>query len=326
MKVFAPRPPLSIAVVSTPDEYTASLRSGGEVEYFSVDPLNISAQSARLRDADAALLWECPPAALTELFSSAPKLKWCHWKSAGVENLPLELFKQHGITLTNSAGVFAESLAEFVVMGLLYFIKDVPRLRRQQHAREWKTYEVRELRKSRALIVGYGGIGRAIAERLAALQVEVIACRNRTDERDPFLADIIRPASIRAILPTIDHLILSAPLTPETRGMIGEAEFRALKSSAIIANVGRGPLIVESELIAALREQRIQGAALDVFDIEPLPSDSPFWSLDNVIISPHTADRTAQWLWDALRGFREQVARALEQEPLANVVNLERGY
>ena len=321
------RLPLQIAVLgNAQDPYIASLRSDDYATFHVVSPSELQASKDRLQTVEAALLWEIPPSSLAELFALCPALKWAHAKSAGVENLPLSLFREHNITLTNAAGVFAESLAEFVVAGLLYFLKDIPLLRRQQQTRSWKPYEVLELRGSTALIVGYGGIGRAIAERLAALKVNVIACRNRTELQDPFVTKTIAPASIAAHLPTVDHLILSAPLTSETRGMIGPREVAALKESSIVVNVGRGPLIDEAALLNALRTNQILGAALDVFDEEPLPERHPFWDLENVLISPHTADRTAGWLWDALAGFQGLLERRVSGLPLTNIVDIDRGY
>ncbi len=317
---------LKVAVVGSKDEYTNSLVTDDQFEFFLVNPAELLSSQEQLSDAECVLLWDCPPAAMHELLELGPRLQWAHWKSAGVENVPLQLFKERQITFTNSAGVYAESLAEFVLLGLLHFIKDVPLLQRQQTEERWQPYTVRELRNSRALIVGYGGIGRAIAERLAALKVEVIAARNRITEVDPFVTEMIKPDSILEVLPSIDHLIVSAPLTAETRGMIGERELRALKSSSVVVNVGRGPIIEEAALLNALRERRILGAALDVFDIEPLPKGHPFWQLDNVLVSPHTADRIEQWLWDSMAGFRELLKLRAAGKPLTNVVDYSRGY
>lgn len=295
------------------------------IEIAVVDPLALDEQEVVLGDADALLLWRCAPELLTKLFTLAKQLRWVHTHSAGVETLPLELLCEREIVLTNAAGVFAGSLAEFAITGILYFAKDVPRLLRNQRAGVWEQFDVQEVGGKTAIIIGYGGIGRATAERLKAMRVNVIACRNRT-QSEPCVDRVIRPSELQSALPEADYVIVTAPLTPETRGMLGAAELRLLKRSAVVINVGRGPIIEEQALVHALERGEIRGAALDVFDVEPLPSGHPFYRMENVLLSPHSTDHTEMWLWDTLELFISQLRSVLAGGELANVVDLGRGY
>jgi phosphoglycerate dehydrogenase-like enzyme len=181
---------------------------------------------------------------------------------------------------------------------------------------------MRELRGATMGIVGYGDIGKACASRAQALGMRVLAVRRNPDKtRGEFgpdgLIDMIRQC---------DYVVASAPLTPETRGMIGVREIAAMKPTAVLMNVGRGPVIDETALIPALAEKRIRGAALDVFTHEPLPPEHPFFTFDNVLLSPHCADNTPTWNEEAMRFFLQNFDRFAKNEPLLNVVDKHAGY
>jgi len=178
-------------------------------------------------------------------------------------------------------------------------------------------------------IVGYGDIGRAVATRVRALGMRVLAVKRHeppAHEADPLAERIYGPEGRIEMISRSDYVVAAAPLTAETAGMIGEAEFAAMKRDAVAINVGRGPVIEEAALIRALSEKRIKGAALDVFDREPLPQGHPFYKLENVLLSPHCADHTADWLDRAMRFFVEQFERFRKGEPLKNVVDKRLGY
>lgn len=295
------------------------------VDMELVAPEQLEERLAAIERADAMLLWQSHAAPVSEVLRHATSLRWLHTFAAGVERLPHELLKARGVCVTNAAGVFAAPLAEFAVAGVLFFTRNIPRLLRQQRERCWSQFDVEDLRGRRALIVGFGGIGRATAERLKPFGVQIVACRNRPIE-DPLADEVIRVDQLCEVLPSIDYLIVSAPLTSETEGMLGSRELGLLKSSAVIVNVGRGPIIVEEALIDALRSGKIRGAALDVFDREPLPDGHPFYELDNVLLSPHSADHTDRWLDDSRDFFLAQLQRVLAGEPVENVVDLDRRY
>jgi len=173
-------------------------------------------------------------------------------------------------------------------------------------------------------IVGYGEIGRESARLARALGMQLAAISRRGANTDD--AQVYPLEKLREMLPVCDYVLIATPLTPETRGMIGGAELAAMKSSAVIVNVGRGPVIVEEALVAALEQKRIRGAALDVFDKEPLPAGHPFYRLDNVLLSPHSADHTVGWEQLAMRIFIANFERFRNRQPLTNVVDKKAGY
>jgi phosphoglycerate dehydrogenase-like enzyme len=178
-------------------------------------------------------------------------------------------------------------------------------------------------------IVGYGDIGREVGARAKAMGMRVLALKRHPPKpgADPGPVDEYFAADrLDEMVPECDYVVVAAPLTPETRHLINETTFAAMKKEAVVVNVGRGPVIDESSMIAALREGRIKGAGLDVFEREPLPPDSPLYEMDNVLLSPHCADHHAEWLDDALRFFVAQYERFAKGEPLKNIVDKQLGY
>jgi len=262
------------------------------------------------------------------LWPSLRAVRWVHSFAAGVEGLLFPEFVASPVTCTNSRGVFAPSLGEFVLAAVLFFAKDVRRMLRQQALRLWEPFDVEEVRGKTMGIVGYGEIGRAAAARAKALGMRVIALRRRSPggEKDPYADRVTSNKELHPILAESDYVVISAALTPETRGLIGARELAVMKPTAVLINVGRGPVVEEAALIDALRRGRIRGAALDVFVHEPLPSDHPFWSLENVLISPHCADHTTTWLDDAMELFIDNFRRFAAGAPLRNLVDKEAGY
>ncbi len=266
-------------------------------------------------EADAMLVGAVPRELVEEVFAMAPRLKWMHVMWAGLDTLLFPALVESPVTLTNGRGVFARSLAEFVIAGMLWFAKDIRRMRRQQREQRWEKFLVEELFGKQLGIIGHGSIGRAVAALATAFGMKVIGV-GRASPREEF----------DEVIEKSEFILVSAPLTPETRGLVGEAEFRRMRPEAVLINVGRGPVVEEAALIAALREGRIRGAVLDVYDQEPLPPGHPFWSMENVLLSPHCADNTPTWLDEAMQLFLENFARYSAGEPLRNVVNKKAGY
>jgi phosphoglycerate dehydrogenase-like enzyme len=260
----------------------------------------------------------------------AHQAKWVHSLSAGVEKVLYPEFIASPVPLTNARGVFKRSLAEFAILGMLYFAKRVRRLVENQRARQWDNFSVDFLRGKILGVVGYGEIGRECALLAKALGVQIHAVRRNPalSANDPILDRIFPTNELHAMLAGVDALVAAAPLTPETRHMLSDKEFAVMKPSAIVMNVGRGPVIDESALIRALQQKLIAGAALDVFEVEPLAVESPLWDMDNVLISPHCTDRThnPDWLDLSMQFFVENFRRYLEGEPLENVVDKQAGY
>ena len=230
--------------------------------------------------------------------------------------------------MTNGRGVFSRSLAEWVIGALLYFVKDFPRLERNRRRGVWEVFEPDDLAGRTLGIVGYGDIGHAIAERARRLGMRVLALRKRPalSGPDSWAEETLPPSELVTLVGRSDDVVVTLPLTDETRGFVGEAAIAALKPTGVLVNVGRGPVIDEPALVRALREKRIRGAALDVFDKEPLPDGHPLYGLDNLLLSPHCADNTPGWLEAAMRAFVRNLERFRRGEPLENVVDKALGY
>jgi len=262
------------------------------------------------------------------VFRMTKCVRWVHSMSAGLENTLFPELIDSTVPLTNSRGVFSRSLGEWVTGAVLFFAKDLRRLVRSQQAGVWDRFDVVEVHGQVLGIVGYGSIGAAIAERTRPLGLRIAALRRHPERAggDPLVDEVYGPHQLHEMLARCDYVVLATPLTPETRGMIGDAELAAMKPSAVLINVGRGPVVVEEALIRALSEKRIGGAALDVFDTEPLPDGHPFWSLDNVLLSPHCADHIPGWAEHAMELFVDNFLRFTRDEPLLNVVDKKAGY
>lgn len=287
-------------------------------------------QRARWRDlvANADVLfdfdWERPQA----LPESAPNLRWIQATSAGIGERVRRLdLPKDSILLTTAAGVHVQPLAEFALLGALYFAKDLPMLRQWQTEHRWDRHCGRELARSRALIVGMGSIGRRIAELLHAVGVEVIGQRRSSHAEIPDgVTRMITQDQLDAELPHADYLIIAAPGTPETDHLFDERRIGLLQSSAVLINVGRGTIVDEAALVRTLQDGRLRGAALDVFEQEPLPTDSPLWTMPNVLMSPHSASTVEQENERIVDLFIENLRRYLDGRPLLNRFDYDRQY
>jgi phosphoglycerate dehydrogenase-like enzyme len=258
-----------------------------------------------------------------------PRVQWVHTRSAGLDNILFPELVASPVPLTNGTGVFSSSLGEFALAAILYFAKDLRRMVRNQEAGRWEQFDITEVSGQTVGIVGYGDIGRAVATRVKPMGMRVIAAKRSGPllyNMDPLVSRIYHPDALAEMLPQCDYVVVAAPLTPETRGMIGDAAFAAMKSSAVVINIGRGPVIDEAAMVRALSEGRIKGAALDVFDNEPLPDAHPFYCLKNVLLSPHCADHTPDWMDQAMQFFIDQFERFRKGEPLMNIVDKAKGY
>lgn len=279
-------------------------------------------------DADAILLWWPPRGLLDQVLAMTPRVRWIHSPAAGLDGLLSPAVMASPATLTNGRGVFSQSLGEFALAAILFFAKDLRRMVRSQQAGRWDPFDVDEIRFQTLGIVGYGDIGRACAQRAKAFGMRVLGLRKRPAESqgDPWADQVYGLSQLEEMLPLCDYVIAAAPLTPETRGMIGDAAFAVMKPEAVLINVGRGPVVDEAALARALESGRIRGAALDVFEVEPLPAGHPFYRLENVLLSPHCADHTRDWLDQAMLFFLDNFARYRAGQPLLNIVDKQRGY
>ena len=277
-------------------------------------------------EAEIILNWSGSLALLREVFLESPRVRWIHSRSAGLEQVLFPELVKSAVTLTNGSGVFSASLGEFAMAAILYFAKDLRRMIRNQQAGVWEPFDVTMIEGKTLGIVGHGSIGREVAVRARALGMNVISVRRRASQKSDPLVRMYGADQLREMLSESDYIVVTLPLTEETRGKIGEAEFAVMKKGAVVINLGRGPTIDEQALIRALSEGRIRGAALDVFDEEPLPQGHPFYSLENVLLSPHCADHTSDWLDNAMRFFLAQLQRFRRGEALLNLVDKKAGY
>ncbi len=259
---------------------------------------------------------------------NCPNLRWVQATSSGIGQFVQRThLDQSGITFTTAAGAHAIPLAEFAVMSVLHFIKDVPELDRRRHAHYWARYTGRQLAGQTVTVVGLGHVGRRTVEVFAALGCEVRAVSRWIEASGaPGAREVVTPEGLDRMLRDTSILILCSPLTPETRGMIDERRLRLLPRGAIIVNIARGPLIDEGALIGALMNGHLGGAGLDVFATEPLPTDSPLWDMDNVIVSPHSASTVYQENAVLTDLFCDNLRLLMEGAPLRNVYDSSRGY
>lgn len=260
--------------------------------------------------------------------TSAPKLQWIHSLMAGLEKKLIPEIKALPVPLTNARGVYKESLGEFVIACCLYFAKDLRRMVEQQRAAEWQPFSVEEIAGKTMGIIGYGEIGRASARRAQALGMRVIGVRRHPErsEGDPYVERTAGFAQRKEVIAQSDYVVIAAPNTPETRNLVGRDELAAMKESAVLINVGRGLVVDEVALLEMLEAKRIRGAGLDVFQEEPLPANSPFYQMENVLLSPHCADNTPEWLHDSMRFFLKNYRLFQSGQALENVVNKDLGY
>ncbi|MGH9478195.1 MAG: D-2-hydroxyacid dehydrogenase [Terriglobales bacterium] len=244
-------------------------------------------------------------------------LRWIHSFEAGVDPMLTPEIVASPVAVSNARGVYAAPLAEFAILGILFFYKHVRRLLAQQAGARWEKFEVESPQGKLLGVVGYGAVGRACAEAARGLGMRVSAAGRQWQR-----------AELLQMLAGVDVLLAAAPLTPATHHLIDAGAFAALKPSALVINVGRGPVLDEAALIAALRSGRLAGAALDVFEHEPLPPQHPFWTMDNVLLSPHCTDRTRDPHWAELgmRCFIDNFHRYRQHQPLLTPVDKTLGY
>ena len=304
---------------------------------FSGDPSysRTPEQSRRYEEllVDAEALYGIPdvdPTALRHVVEANPDLRWVHTMAAGggatVQAANLTSEQLNKIIFTSSAGVHAGPLAEFAIFGMLAGAKDLPRLSAQQAAREWSgRWMMGQLQEQTVLVIGLGGIGRRIVELLGPFGTTIIGTSRRRSSV-PGVDEVIHPDDLDSVASRVDAVISTLPGTDATTGLLDRSFFTSLKAGATVVNVGRGTVIDEAALIDALSDGRVRFAALDVFATEPLPADSPLWSMPNVLVSPHTAALSVHEDRRIAELFCDNATRLLNGQPLRNVINTEEFY
>ncbi|MFH8738509.1 D-2-hydroxyacid dehydrogenase [Streptomyces sp. NPDC017964] len=282
--------------------------------------------AVELPHADALLVWEFGTEALPAAWPAQGGPRWVHTASAGVDRLMFPALCDSDVLLTNSRGVFEQPIAEYVAGQIVALAKDFKGTYNRQQGRLWQHRVTERVSGTRAVVVGGGPIGRAVVRTLRALGLRAdLVGRTRRDD-DPEVGTVYAFDELDTLLPVADWVVCAAPLTDQTEDMFDAAAFARMKRGARFLNVGRGPIVVEKDLLAALEEGQLGGAALDVFRQEPLPADSPMWDAPNLLVSPHMSADTDTWLEDLAEVFADNFARWRSGRPLRNVVDKELGY
>lgn len=268
--------------------------------------------------------WEDP----RHLLRRAPNVRWIQATSAGIGDYVRKLEMPNGtVKITTAAGVHAQPLAEFVALAMLYFARDVPTLRTWQVAHHWERYCGQGLAGSTALIIGVGRVGQRVAEVVSSLGVGVLGQR-RSSSGPPLrgISRFITADELDGVLPQMDYVIVAAPYTSETHRLLDARRLALLKTSAVLINIGRGKVVEEEALVTALQQERLRGAALDVFEQEPLPATSPLWDMPNVLVSPHSASTVMDENRRIVDLFIENLHCYLDGHPLINLFDHDRQY
>lgn len=279
-----------------------------------------------LTGAQGLFVYDFLSTAVPGAWHAAGDLRWLHIASAGVDPVLFPGLVESDVVLTNSRGVFDDAIAEYVLGVVLAFAKDFARSLDLQRAGTWQHRETERVTGKEVLVVGTGPIGRSIARLLRAAGLRVSGAGRRQRTGDPDFGTVHDSAELTKHLPVFDYVVAVAPLTEQTKGMFDAEAFAAMKPSARFVNVGRGELVVTSDLVAALRGGQIAGAALDVFDTEPLPGDSPLWTMPDVLLSPHMSGDFLGWRSTLVEVFTANFRRWVAGEPLHNVVDKRLGY
>ena len=318
-----PERPL-VAIVDAVDRVLPDLR---DVEALArtVQTRGVEGLEDHLADLEVVFAWNFDRPRLLDVVPRAPRLRWIQSISAGVEELAHPVLSEHGVVLTNAAGVYDPGLAESVLGFLLAFSARILESGRRAPG-DWVPGPMRLLRGTLALVVGAGSIGTETGRLLRSAGLQVRGVARTARPADDVFGSIAGPDALEEELALADHVVNVLPITPATRGMFGAAQFASMKPTAVFVNIGRGATVDEEALVAALREGVIAGAALDVFEVEPLPAESPLWRMPNVLVSPHRAGDHEGWESDVVALFVDNLERFVAGEPLRNVVDIELGY
>ncbi|GAA4832907.1 D-2-hydroxyacid dehydrogenase [Saccharopolyspora rosea] len=279
-----------------------------------------------LPGADVLFVWDFRSDAVADAFPTADALRWVHAASAGVDRLLFPDLLASEVVLTNSRGIFDRAIAEYVLGTVLTFAKGLHTTLRLQDRKQWRHRETERIDGATALVVGTGPIGRAIAAQLTAVGMHVTATGRVARTGDPDFGDVHASTDLPEVIGTADYVVLAAPLTDQTKGLIDATALARCKPGARLINIGRGELVVEEDLVAALRADNLAGAALDVFQTEPLPTSSPLWEMPDVLVSPHMSGDFVGWIDALVDLFLDNLRQYTDGAPLRNVVNKQRGY
>lgn len=275
---------------------------------------------------EAEVLYDFPRGHVEDLTKAAPKLRWVQGSMAGAGEVAEKAgLLDTDITITTASGIYSNPLAEFALMGMLAHAKDLDRLRREKAEKIWRQATTGSLEGKTLCIVGMGNIGRSLAERARPFGMRIAGVKRSVRDDDPareYADDLYSTRDLHSALAEADYVAATLPHTPETERLLNAEAIAAMKPGAYFVNIGRGKVVEESALVEALENGHLSGAALDVFEVEPLPRDSPLWDLENVIISPHATDMVPDLINRRQTDlFCENLRRYLANEPLVNVLD-----
>ncbi|RRQ25764.1 D-2-hydroxyacid dehydrogenase [Rhodococcus sp. Eu-32] len=292
-----------------------------EVRYATADTLGDA-----MPGADVLLLWDFFSSAVPDVWERCDSLRWIHIAAAGVDSLMFDALAESDVVVTNSRGIFDRPIAEFVLGQILAFAKDSAVSAQLQQRREWRHRETELIDTTHAMVVGTGAIGREIARILTAVGMKVSGVGRTSRDGDPDFGVVHASSTLAHVVHDVDYLILIAPLTDATRRVVDADVLAAAKPGVRVVNVGRGELLDTTALLDALRSGHVGGAALDVFDTEPLPEDSPLWSAENVVVTPHMSGDAVGWRRRLADLFVANFERYASSTDLENVVDKKLGF
>ncbi|WP_368508660.1 D-2-hydroxyacid dehydrogenase [Bradyrhizobium lupini] len=261
-----------------------------------------------------------------QLFDKARRLRWFQSTSAGIDAILPIRDRVSDLIVTNARGIHADSIADFVMTGIGMMHWDFPRFMREQSGREWHMRPVQPISHKTLGVVGLGSIGVEIARRAKSAGMTVIGSKRDLTSPLENVDRLLPPKDIAELLRLSDFVVLAVPHLPETTKLMGREQLRQMRRGAFLINIARGSVIAESELVEELQAGTIAGALLDVFEREPLPTDSPLWTMPNVLITPHVSGYPSDYTARVFEIFGDNLQRYLEKKPLRNVVDLTRGY
>ncbi len=290
-------------------------------------PLAVHTKEVQIHLANAEVLVGFPRDLAEISLVLAPQLKWIHSFSAGMERVLTPELKASDIIVSNSSGVHAIPIAEYVLASILIFAKKSYQSLRNQQQKRWQALDgMIEIRDATVLVVGLGRIGTEIAKVASGAGMRVIAVDQAGKARPEFVQELYGIDQMNEALPEADYVVLSLPLTVESHHLFDMKKFSIMKQSAVLINIGRGALIHEQELIEALQGKMIAGAALDVTEDEPLPQASPLWQMENVVITPHHSSHTKKRMDRTIDLFCENLKAYMQGERLITLVDKQKGY
>ncbi|MEU4287671.1 D-2-hydroxyacid dehydrogenase [Kribbella sp. NPDC026596] len=278
-----------------------------------------------MRGARGVMLWDYFSKAVRTVWGEAGSVEWIHVTAAGVDTLLFDELRDSDVVVTNAHGVFDRPIAEYVLGAVIAQAKDSRGSLESQRRHEWHHRETRSVLGTNALVVGTGAIGRETARLLRAAGLQVRGAGRVARSGDADFGEVVASGNLSAAVGWADHVVLAAPLTDATRGLVDAEVLAAMRPGAHLINIARGPIVDEAALLAALSDGRI-AATLDVFDREPLPPDHPLWDAPNVTITAHMSGDVIGWRDTLSAQFAANVRRWLADEPLLNVVDKKLGY